>query len=120
MIIYEQFGAEPDKEGLILERIELAIKLERIESFPFPGISAESYERLKTDEEEMPGFCTPIDELITRFEKEGVKVVITGVTIQILPRNSDNILEDSVLPRNLEIVDGMDPDLRRLIELDRL
>lgn len=132
-------GGEPDKESLISERTELAKKLEGIESFPFPGIEESAYEKLKLLDAEILEYGlvdpmpTTIDELIRRFKEEGIKVVIIGrvedgkpkESAMIYPRDIDtskimDLIDDAIRPRNLEIVDGMDPDLRRLIELDRI
>ncbi len=60
--------------------ISLARELaESQESFSFPGITAEAYARFKQDEEEIPGytdFATPIDALIGKFQKEGMRVIV--------------------------------------------
>lgn len=60
--------------------ISLASELaESQESFSFPGITAEAYARFKQDEEEISGytdFATPIDALIEKFQKEGMRVIV--------------------------------------------
>jgi len=43
------------------------------ESLPFPGINPEAYSRKKADDEEFPGYTTPIDEIIERCKKRGYK-----------------------------------------------
>ena len=115
---------ESEKERAIMEIIALARELnESKESHPFPGIDAVSYEKLKTDEAEFPGFATPIDELIERFKNEGMKVVLgehpESGNIFILPAQSNDIENDSIFPKHLQIADSMHEKLRRLILLKR-
>src|SRR3989344_9100185 len=81
--------------------IALAVELvARQESFPFPGIDHIAYQKLKADEEQFPGFATPIDVLIERFQNEGIKVVLRsdGGDFYILPSGSDDIENDSIVP----------------------
>lgn len=100
---------------------ELALLLERLsshnESFPFPGIKESSYIQLKAESEEFPGLATHIDELIKRFEEEGVKVVVDkNGQAYILPFESDDIENDSVFPRHFDIKKEMNDDLKKLIQ----
>ena len=103
---------------------ELARRLsERRENFAFPGLNPEDYNTLKKSDEEYPGFVTPIDELIQRFQDSGFHVVLgddpLSGNVFILPVGSEDVVRDSVFPRHLRDTEGMDPDLRQLIQLMR-
>ena len=114
---------QPGKENSdIMQVLELAIDIcESREIFPFPGITRVSYSRIKADEEEMPGFSTPIDQLLRRFESEGMKVVLgknpASGNVYILPAGSDDIENDSLFPRHLNLDRVTNDKLRRLINL---
>jgi len=105
-------------------KIALARELsEGNETFSFPGITTETYSKIKSLDEEFPGLTTPIDELIRRFESEGIKVVL-GETpesgnIYILPSQSNNIEEDGIFPRQLQDDRVTDDRLKKLISMDR-
>lgn len=112
---------EPTKKERI---IALARELfESREVFPFPNISPEAYAKIQADEKEMPGFATPIDELVERFRNEGMKVVLgkhpESGNVFILPAQSDDIENDSIFPKHLQLSDGMNEKLRELILLSR-
>jgi hypothetical protein len=85
------------------------------EAIPFQGLEAEAYKKLKAESDEFPGFATPIDALITRFQTEGIKIVIENGKAFVLPFNSNDVENDSVFPRFLNIADGMDTNLKTLI-----
>ncbi len=91
------------------------------ESLPFPGINPEAYSRKKADDEEFPGYTTPIDEIIERCKKEGIKVVLgkhqESCSVFVLPAHSNSIEIDSFAPRQLEINAVEDDSLRELIQL---
>jgi hypothetical protein len=109
---------EAEKERKKKEYIALAEKLaERREGLPFPGINPESYAALKAAEEEFPGFATPIDELVRRFESEGFKVAFGKElgNVYVLPLGSDDIEKDSVLPQHLNVSEDMDEAVRDLV-----
>ena len=93
------------------------------EGFVFSGIESDAYANLKADEEEFPGYITPIDEIIERLQSEGMKVVFgknpESGNVYILPMNSENIEEDSIQPKSLIIGETMDARLKELISLDR-
>ncbi|MFA4817809.1 MAG: hypothetical protein WC608_03780 [Parcubacteria group bacterium] len=115
---------EIEKEQRKKRIIDLAKELsESRESFPFPGVNPHSYQKLKADEEEFPGYVTPIDELIHRFKREGMKVVFgndpESGNVFILPRGSDDVENDSIFPKHLQVVEGMDRRLKELILLYR-
>src|SRR4051812_35257229 len=91
------------KERLISLAKEL---FESNETFSFPGIDPETYEKMKASDEEYPGFTAPIDEKIERFKKEGMKVILgknpeTG-NVYILPAGSTDIEMDGISPRELQ------------------
>ncbi len=107
------------------EYITLGLELSRNpEGFPFPGIRSESYAIIKREEEEYPGFATPIDELLERFKKEGLKVVMSNDpasgNIFILPKNSMDVENDNLFPRHLEITSDMNDKLKMLIRLQAI
>lgn len=111
------------------ERIELALELFATgEIFSFSDIEADNYESLKAAEEGLPpGFVTPIDELIKRFKREGMKIVLgkhpQSGNIFIMPAESsvtdDDIEANSIFPRHLQITDDMDQRLKELIQADK-
>lgn len=106
------------------EYMALAVELsERKEGFPFSGVESETYARIKIADAEYPGFTTPIDEQILRFRAEGIKVAFgphpETASVFILPMGSDDINSDSISPWQLEISEGMDDSLKKLILADR-
>jgi hypothetical protein len=108
------------KEKIIALAVELS---ESRESFAFPGIDPEFYSKIKAGQEEDPDHSTPIDELVERFKNEGMKVVLgkypESGNVFILPAQSDDIENDSVFPRHLQINEGMNDKLKELISLGR-
>ncbi|MCX6735514.1 MAG: hypothetical protein NTZ13_00305 [Candidatus Parcubacteria bacterium] len=104
------------------KKISLALELsQNQESFSFPGINTEAYARLKADEEEFPGFATPIDEIIERCKKEGVKVVLgknpESGNVYILPVQSNDIENDGIFPKHLQMNGVADEKLKELISM---
>ena len=94
---------------------------EHPESFPFPGFPPEIYAALKADEEELPGYGTPVDELIERFAREGMKVVLgknpQSGNVFVMPMESDDIENDAIRPSQLDESSVTDELLRELIVL---
>jgi hypothetical protein len=88
------------------------------ERLPFSGIEPENYLRLKADDATSEDHCTPIDELIQRFEKEGIRVAfgenLESGNVYVLPFQSNDIESDGIFPKHLRIDASMDS---RLIEL---
>jgi hypothetical protein len=118
--------SDMNKERMTLF-VEMVEKLSQFERLPFPGINPESYASLKAVDEKFPGYTTPIDELIKRFESEGMKVVLgndkESGNVFILPAGSNDIEKDSVFPRHLNVSEDMgtgnkytDAFLKTLIE----
>jgi hypothetical protein len=102
----------------------LAAELSRNqESFPFPGIDAEAYERIKAADQEYPGITTPIEEIVRRCQAEGIKVIFgknpDSTNVFILPAQSTDVENDSIVPKTLLINFNMDEKLRKLILLER-
>src|SRR3989344_5937770 len=89
------------------------------EHFPFPGIDSDAYSKMRATEEEFPGYTTPIDELIERFKNEGMKVVLEehpeSGNVFILPVGSEDIEQDSIGPWQLQISEGMNEQLKSLV-----
>jgi hypothetical protein len=104
--------------------ISLATLLSRqSEKLSFSGIDPEFYSKMKADEEEFPCNVTPIDEIIERIKNEGMKVLFgknpeTG-NVYILPKGSNDIENDSIAPKYLQISNEMSADLKELILADR-
>ena len=121
----EQAGEETHEERTPLARyIELAKELaESHERFPFPGIDSQAYAQIKADEAEYPGYTTPIDELIERFTNEGIRVDMgpfpESGNVLILPAQSTDINNDSIIPRQLHTGGVVGAGLRELIEIGR-
>ncbi len=121
----EGIPTRSEKEPTRKERtIALAVELsEGRESFPFPGVDPEAYSKIKAGQEEDPGYSTPIDELVERFKNEGIKVVLgkhpESGNVFILPSQSDDIENDSIFPRHLQINEGMNDKLKELISLGK-
>jgi len=114
---------EREKEATKREVIALAMRIiENKNDFPFPGITRDLYLRMKEQEkgeEEEILFITPIDELLERFNREGMKVVVeknsASGAMHVLPLGSHDVNSDGILPEKLEINNMMDNDLRELI-----
>jgi len=110
-------GARDQK---IKEILALATEFhENQEIFAFPGLEGAVYAKLKASDEEFPGYVTPIDELLERFRNEGIKVSL-GVhpeskDIFILPAQSSDLVNDSILLRHLQIDEAMDERFKKLI-----
>jgi hypothetical protein len=106
------------------KKISLSRELEKIrERLPFPGIDPEHYSKLKAEEEEFPGYVTPIDELVARFKDRGMKVVLgnnpESGNVFVLPFDSDDIENDSVFPQHLQSDGIMNGQLRELVLLSK-
>ena len=117
---HEQKEAKEQKKR---DYINLAKELaEHFEGFSFPGVTPEAYSDLKKVGEEYPEYTTPIDELMEKYRTQGIKVVLgkspESGNVFILPRDSDDIEMDNISPRQLELYDDMDDDLKRLITLN--
>jgi hypothetical protein len=110
----------PEKEMTMEEYIQLAKELsQNREGFLFEGIEDEMYAALKKADEQYPGFSTAIDELIPRCTAHGIKVALGtnpgSGNVFILPRDSDDIENDSIAARNSKVSDTMNPKLKKLI-----
>jgi len=89
--------------------------------FPFPGINQESYDTIKAEQEEYPGYTTLIDELLEKFKAQGFKVVSSKYAgsgnVVLLPAESDDIYNDLLLLGNLSLGEDVDDRLKKLIDL---
>lgn len=119
----QEVARDAELHNTLLAR-ELSVKPE---GFPFPGIDPEALEKIKLDQEQDAAFFdehpelrpTPIEELIEKL-KGGIKVVFPEGNLRsrdvfILPKGSDDITADGLLPRHLQITDAMDSKLKELI-----
>lgn len=106
------------------EFLALAKELsENKEGFPFHGVNPESYLKIKATDDAFPGYATPIDQLIEKFSHEGMKVVLSETPsnreVYILPAQSNNIGEDSISPKDIEVGVVQSDELKKLISLSR-
>lgn len=116
---HNPFSEEQKREALV-RYLRLAETLSQLpDGLPFPGVDEETLRMLKEEEEKYPEYATPIDELIARMEKEGIKIVFgthpDSGNVFVLPKESTNIDKDSVFPRHLKTTTDMDESLRSLI-----
>jgi hypothetical protein len=118
---------KPEREKT--ETIERKYELGRLlcESgvvFSWPGIDPSAYTRIKSDEEEFPGYATPVDAIIARCKTEGIKVVVASDSskrdVYIMPALSTDVANDSLRPKHLQIEAYMDGDLAELISLSKI
>jgi len=111
---------EQRRERIIALAKELS---ENQEGFLFSGIDSTFYEKTKAEEEEFPSLATPIDELVERFKSEGIKVVLgknpKSGNVFILPLGSNDVENDSIFPKYLEITEGIDEKLKELVLADK-
>ncbi len=118
------FNTIPSPENKKERKISLAIEFsESQEVFPFPGINPEEYSRIKSAQEKFPGYSTPIDELLERFKNEGMKVVLgkypKSGNVYILPAQSNDIENDCISPKQLQISGVTNEKLKELIITDK-
>ena len=111
---------DTNEDEKMQERIALALELsESMERINFPGIKSDVYEKIKTEQEEYPGVSTPIDELLERFEREGMKIALNQYSasgnIFILPYESEDTRNDGLMPRQLSTEGDIDEDVLNLI-----
>lgn len=113
---------EAVEEKLTKEQyIALARELSEMGRIDFPKINPESLAELEQSDKDFPGYVTPIGELIERFNTWGMKVVFgphpESGNVFIVPEicEEKDIDTDSILPRHLEISEGMDERLKKLI-----
>ena len=88
------------------------------EIFPFPGIDSATHDELRAFDD--PDYATPIDDLIEKCQREGIKVVLPerdpeSGNVFILPAGSDDIERDSLLLQQLLAGKEIDARLRELI-----
>jgi hypothetical protein len=106
-------GLPPNEQEQIRNKLTtLAAELSaKTEGFTFSGIENDLFAKIKVEQEEFPGYSTPIDELIKRFTSEGIKVVLG---------NHPEIENDSIFPRQLQISESTDEKIKELILQDRM
>jgi hypothetical protein len=105
-------------ELIVAQSTELS---ESKESLPFTGLDPIAYENLKREEATYPEYVvTPIDELISRFKAEGMRVVLPRQpgegNATVVPWGSTDYDSDSVLFRHLQVYGMVDVRLKALIE----
>ena len=73
---------------------------------------------IKESDEEFPGFTTPIDELLKKFQEEGLMVVFgkhpESGNIFTIPAKTGNIEDDNIFPRYLISSEISDERLKKL------
>lgn len=124
-ILRKEPNIEADK-SFQAEKVAVATRLvERCEFgevFPFPGLRPERYEAMKRDWEEEPGYATDVDELLGRFEREGMKVVFTNDptsgNVLLMPSLSNDPVSDSLMPRSILSEDILDDTLRDMVLME--
>lgn len=95
--------------------------------FSFPGIDADVLLRLQeADKEAPPGYITPIEDILERMKKEGIKIFLgkperddTG-NVLVIPANSTDPTSDAVHAKNIMIVETSDSRLNELIRLSKI
>ncbi len=115
----------PVKERVKFLLLEKAKELfESHETFPFPGTRSGLRDRLKAEQDDYPGFSTPINVLLNRFDQEGMKVVLGAESgcgnVYVIPANSDDVYMDNLFPRHLALDKITDERVRALVRLDDL
>jgi len=112
-----------------LERIARISQLvgkinESSEKLPFPGIRPEAYLGMKEADNKYPGCATPIDELIARFRREGIRVTLgehpESGNVFVLPVGGNDIIDiimDSILLNKLRTKTVTNKHLAELIRL---
>lgn len=113
---------QSEKEARLGRIITLAREvIANAESLPFPGIKPESYNTMKRDEAEYPGYTTPIDELLARFETEDIKITLgknpQAGNVFFLPSGSNDIENDGILLKHLQSSGDMDINLQDLLDV---
>jgi len=116
-----------EKKRLKAVRIDLARELSWMEMIKFPGINDESFLKLEDEAAKLQaeGYdlsrITPIKKLVDKLEHAGMRIFVTECVVLIVPAGceEEEIEGNSVFPRHLRIVDGMDEKLKELIKIDR-
>jgi len=116
-----------EKDRLKAARIDLARELGEMERMKFPGVDDEAFLKLEDEAAalEAAGYdlsrITPIKKLAERLADGDMQVFATEGVVLIVPAGcKENEIEgNSVFPRHLRIVDGMDEKLKELIKIDR-
>lgn len=127
---YSEQGEEKigEREQMLKDYLDLAKKLsEKPDAFKFCGLNQEYYPTLKAELEALQNrgevfgvTITPIADLIIRFKEEGMKVFWEDLNVFIIPAKcgSGDVWANSISPKHLQVVDGMDEGLVDLIEMD--
>lgn len=120
----EVFKKEQARERLVVVAHEL-FKSGTV--FPFSGIDDDALLRLQeADKEAPPGYITPIEDIVERMKNEGIKIFLgkpernDTANVLVIPAKSTDPISDSVLAKNLRIVETGDRRLRELIMLSKI
>jgi hypothetical protein len=108
-----------DKDIMIGRFRKLAIELhESGKAFEFPGMDPEAEKILKEEQDEF-FLNTPIDKLIEKFQKEGMRITLSPGTqeVFVVPAISQGIELNSVHPGDLDMDETNDEDLMELVYL---
>lgn len=125
VVAHEAILREKEKrEQIRREFIAIARELAEIQAgITFSGIDSDGYSKIKATDDEFPGYAMPIDELIVRFENEGMKVVFgtdpMGSNVLIMPFEMADDDYNGIQPEHLKLDVNMDERLKKLILLRR-
>ncbi len=118
------------REALLERSVRIALGfIERREKLPFPGIRQDSYAKLQQEDKELAEFARfggyafyTIDEIIAKFEGQGVQIYIgkNNKDIYIAPIGSRDNKSDTLPLKHLEFNNNMHPKFKRLIQLARM
>ncbi len=123
MINFENFTtpkSESNKEEKRAELMDLATEMiNENRVYPWPGLTPDAYSRFRSEEEEFPGFCNPIDDVVKRCEVEGIKIVFISKTIAVIPAETGDIDMDIIFPHSLQVRSYSDGQLSELIAVSK-
>jgi len=121
----QESGPEKNRLELIAKISKLVVEInESGERLPFPGVRPEVYSAINEQDQEFPGYTTPISEIVARCKTEGIKIM-TGRhpgsgNVYIVPAESTNVEMDGLTPYQLIADNTTNEQLKELIELTAL
>ncbi len=117
--------AQVERLGRIMSLMRESVEQQKV--YSFPGMTLESLTKTREEEPELVelGLVAPIDEVLEECQQSGIQLVFgddpNSGNVFVLPasRAIEDIEMFEILVQRLDIVDGMEADLRKLIELKR-